>query len=186
MASQVKEHSSGIDSVLDQSFHDWVVQRHGVLGERALMGADASSLHTQQQLADAFMASSHGQNAVKEQVNRLVHASPSHLKHEFETQQTMMNNQQKNVIHEAQSQDKASILNQADERHLIKTQDSALQQAHELRKEQQDNLVQAYEHQDQATKNPMHTAQNELEKRHKQLKEGYLHNQRFYKEGKYD
>lgn len=186
MANQVKEHSSGMDRVLDQAFHDWVVQHHGVQGERALMGADASSLGVQQKLADEFMGSSQGKSAVKEQVSQLVQQSPAHMKSQFEAQRDSMITHQKSVINQAHAKGTSGVLDKSQERHLGMVQDNTLQQAHDLRMENQENLSQAYQNQEGNTQKSIDAAQSDLGKRQTKQKQDYVDNERYYKEGKYE
>lgn len=186
MANQVKEHSSSMDRVLDQAFHDWVVQHHGVQGEKWLLGADASSLRAQQQFADEFMGSSQGKSAVKEQVNRLVHHSPAHTKDQFEAQRDSMISHQKSMINEAHTQGTSGVLDKSQEKHLNGVQANAIQQAHALRKENEEDLFQAYQKQEASTQKSINAAQSDLAHRHTKQKQDYVDNKRYYDEGKYE
>ena len=186
MANQVKEHSDGMDRVLDQAFHDWVVQRHGVQGERALMGADSGSLSAQQRLADEFMRSSQGKVAVTEQVNRAIHQSSGHVKSQYDTQRSSMIAHQKAQINTAHEKDTSGVLTKSQERHLNMTGDNALQQAHELRIENQEDLSKAYQKQEGQIQKSMNSSQSNLEHRHTNQKQVFVDNNSSYKEKKYD
>lgn len=186
MANKVNEHSDGMDQVLDQAFHDWVVARHGIQGERALMGADAGSLSAQQRLAEEFMGSAQGKAAVTEQVNRAIHQSSGHAKAQFDTQRSSMIAHQEAQINAAHEKDTSGVLNKSQERHLNMTGDHALQQAHELRMENREDLSQAYQKQEANTQKSLNSSQSELENRHTKQKQVYVNNNSFYKEKKYE
>lgn len=173
MANQVNEHSEGMDRVLDQAFHDWVVQRHGAQGERALMGADAGSLSAQKRLADEFMGSSQGKAAVTEQVSQAIHQSSGHVKSQFEAQRSSMLAHQKKQINTAHEKDSSGVLNKSQERHLNMTGDNALQQAHELRMENREDLSQAYQKQEDHTQKSINASQFELEHQHTKQKQDF-------------
>ncbi|HAU4000665.1 TPA: conjugal transfer protein TraG, partial [Legionella pneumophila] len=186
MANRVKEHSDGMDRVLDQAFHDWVVQHHGVQAEKALMGTDASSLSAQQQLADQFMSSSQGQSAVKEQVSRMIHSSSDKAKSQFEAQRASMTAHQKALINQAHQDGSGDVLNKSQERHLSQVQDNTIQQAHDLRMENREDLSKAYQHQEGSTQKEIKASEADLANRQAKQKHDYVDNERWYKEGRYE
>ncbi|KTC71832.1 putative sex pilus assembly and mating pair protein TraG, partial [Legionella bozemanae] len=186
MANRVKEHSDGMDRVLDQAFHDWVAQHHGVQAEKALMGADASSLSVQQKLADQFMSSSQGQSAVKEQVNRMSLSSSDKAKSQFEAQRASMTAHQKALINQAHQDDALGVLNQSQKRHMSQVQDNTIGQAHDLRLDNREDLSQAYQNQEGATQKSIQAAQSDLAHRYTKQKQDYLDNERYYKEEHHD
>ncbi|HHF7373737.1 TPA: conjugal transfer protein TraG N-terminal domain-containing protein [Legionella bozemanae] len=186
MANRVKEHSDGMDRVLDQAFHDWAVQHHGVQVEKALMGTDASSLSAQQQLADQFMSSSQGQSAVKEQVSRMLHSSPDQVKSQFEAQRASMTAHQKALINQAHQEGAGGVLNKSQERHLSQVQDNTIQQAHDLRMDNREDLSKAYQHQEGSTQHEIKASQADLANRQAKQKQDYVDNDRGFKEGRYE
>lgn len=82
-ANHVKEHATGIDTNLNQPFHDWVCQEFGAEGERVLTQTDMGSIQQQERWADAFFNSSVGQDAISREVQGALHASPSSLKADY-------------------------------------------------------------------------------------------------------
>lgn len=184
MANQVKEHSDGMDRVLDQAFHDWAVQHHGVQIEQVLMGADASSLSAQQLLGEQFMNSSQGQSAVKEQVSRMIQSSPNQVKNQFEVQRASMNTHQKALINQAHKEGAGGISNKSQERHSSQVQDNTLQQAHDLRNENREDLSQVYQSQDSSTQRELRASQENLINRQAKQKKDFVNNDRWYEEGR--
>ncbi|KTD47454.1 putative sex pilus assembly and mating pair protein TraG [Legionella quinlivanii] len=182
MANQVKEHSSSMDRVLDQTFHDWVVQRHGVQGEQWLLGGDAASLSAQQKLADEFMGSTQGKSAIKEQVGQWVKPSSAEVRSQFEAQRDALRAHQQSKINQAHASGSSDVLDKSQERHLSMVQDNALQQAHELRMENREDLSQTYQNQSANTQKSIHSTQSGLTHRYSKQKQEYVDNNRYYKE----
>jgi conjugal transfer mating pair stabilization protein TraG len=186
-ASEVKEHASSMDSALDQVFYEWVVSRHGIAGEKALRGADAQSLKAQQQLADEFMRSAPGKNALAFEVNQLIHkASPTQMKQNYEGQRQNIMSQQKDKVDSSHAKGSSWILEQSQKRHLHMLSDDGLQKADELRKNSQEDLFTAYERQEKITHEAMDDTKGHLKDRHQEQKNEFVHNKRFYKEGQYE
>lgn len=79
-ANHVKEHATGIDTNLNQPFHDWVCQEFGAEGERVLTQTDMRSIQQQERWADAFFSSSEGQNTISREVQGALHVSGASLK----------------------------------------------------------------------------------------------------------
>lgn len=172
-ANQVRDHSSSMDQVLDQAFHNWVVDKHGAQGERVLMGADASSLHTQQQFADEFMGSAEGKSAVKEQVYQSIHHSSAGMKSQYDGRSEALKDHQKSVIQQTHSQDTSSVMDKSQERHLSMVQDNALQQAHDLRMSSREDLAETYKKQDRNVSKTIDAAQADLAHKHAAQKQIY-------------
>ena len=79
-ASHVSEHGSGIETNLNQPFHDWVFHKHGKEGERVLMQTDLASINKQNEFAEQFFKSTEGQHAVSAEVNKVLQTSGQELR----------------------------------------------------------------------------------------------------------
>ncbi|HAU0311420.1 TPA: conjugal transfer protein TraG [Legionella pneumophila] len=186
MANQVKENSSSMDRVLDQAFHDWVVEHHGADGERALMGADAASLSAQQQLADAFMHSNQGKSAVKAQVSRMVEQSPSQMQQQYESQREKLAGNQQAAIKSAHAHNTSGVSDTAQEKGMHRIRDSHIQQAHTLHQDTQADVFSSYQTQENQAQKSIEHAQEKLAQRHHQQKNDYLKNNRYLDKDKYE
>lgn len=186
-ATEVKEHGSSMDSVLDQAFYDWVISHHGVAGEKVLRGADVESLKAQHQLADVFMRSAPGKNALASEVKQLIHdASPNQMKHHYEGQRQNMMNQQKDTIDLSHAKGTAGVLEQSQKRHLHMLSDGGMQQADGARQDFKEDLSKVYQTQENVTSHAMEDAKTHLNNRYLEQKNEFTHKQNTHKEGQYE
>ncbi|MEI6094366.1 MAG: conjugal transfer protein TraG N-terminal domain-containing protein, partial [Gammaproteobacteria bacterium] len=71
-ASHAKESASAIDSNLNQSFHNWVIETYGEMGERTMLQVDGENIARQKVWAEEFLNSHSGQSAVHQEVGSML------------------------------------------------------------------------------------------------------------------
>ena len=65
-------------------------------------------------------------------------------------------------------------------------QDNTIQQAHDLRLDNREDLSKAYQHQASSTQREIQASEADLAHRQAQQKQDYVDNDRWYKEGRYE
>jgi len=132
------------------------------------------------------MRSSQGQSAVTAQVSRMIHSSSDQVRSQFEAQRASMTAHQKALINQAHQDGAGGVLNKSQERHLSQVQDNTIQQAHDLRMDNREDLSKAYQHQESSTQQEIKASEADLANRQAKQKKDYVDNDRGFKEGRYE
>ncbi len=82
-ASHATENAKTIDDNLNQAYHEWVVAKYGIQGEKVMLKTDSRSIAMQHQWANEFLNSSVGQSVIGSQVKAALSHTKNAIKQDY-------------------------------------------------------------------------------------------------------
>ncbi len=132
-ASHVQEHSSSINSNLNQAFHDYALKAHPSDGEKVMSGTDMNSINTQNQWANEFMSSDVGKNALSGEVSKLMSNSQGSIQNNYDSNAKNIKSGFGNEQDNYNNQYKASLANKTNASSFSQMSPEQLKEGNHLR-----------------------------------------------------